>query len=73
MNSVRPIGTRRRQGTRGRASTSAGAAAMRKRSAVSWGGEKSSSAQRVATKARPQMTTTASTSASMRERHDARP
>jgi hypothetical protein len=38
-------------------------AAIRKRSAVSAGGEKLSSARAVATNARPQMTTTSSASA----------
>src|SRR6266542_1662834 len=51
---------RARQGTGGRASHSAGTAAMRKRSAVSWGGDTASSAIRVATNARPQITATSS-------------
>src|SRR5882672_5199092 len=44
----------------GRGSTTTGTAALRKRSAVSWAGEKLSSPSLVATKANPQMMTTSS-------------
>ena len=57
-NSVRPTGTSADHGRAGRGSSSAGAAAIRKRSATSCGGEKASRPMRVATKATPQMTAT---------------
>src|SRR5262245_6262141 len=61
--SVAPIAIRRDHATGGRGSTSAGTAAIAKRSAVSAGGEKLSSARPVATNASPQMTATSSASA----------
>ena len=56
----RPAAMRAPQGTGGRASHRAGTAATRKRSAVSWGGDTTSRAIRVATNARPQITATSS-------------
>ena len=60
---VAPIAMSRGQPTEGRGSASAGTAAIRNRNAVRVGGEKLSSASRVATNARPQMMTTSSASA----------
>jgi hypothetical protein len=60
VKSVSPTAISFGHGSRGRGRTSAGTAAIRKRRAVSWGGEKLSRAIRVATKPSPQMTTTRS-------------
>src|SRR5262249_21940433 len=67
VKSVRPIVTSAAQDTGGRGRNAMGSAAITNRSAVSCGGEKLSSATRVATNATPQMTVTSRASARSRQ------